>query len=112
MQTGMNLHDSRIIIFVLMDYVAVPKETTLGRSSPTPPRSTRSCASTWTLGSRSSGRTTSGLVYVDGFAGPGSYTGGEPGSPIVALEVAESTTRPSLPSELVFLFHRKRKRQG
>jgi three-Cys-motif partner protein len=25
------------------------------------------------------------LVYVDGFAGPGRYTGGEPGSPLIAL---------------------------
>jgi three-Cys-motif partner protein len=26
------------------------------------------------------------LLFVDGFAGPGEYTGGEPGSPIVALD--------------------------
>ncbi|MEN3062218.1 MAG: three-Cys-motif partner protein TcmP [Candidatus Methanosuratincola petrocarbonis] len=28
------------------------------------------------------------LVYIDGFAGPGEYKGGEPGSPIIALEAA------------------------
>ena len=26
------------------------------------------------------------ITYVDGFAGPGVYEGGEPGSPIIALE--------------------------
>lgn len=29
-----------------------------------------------------------GLAYIDGFAGPGIYSRGEPGSPIIALEVA------------------------
>jgi three-Cys-motif partner protein len=28
------------------------------------------------------------IVYIDGFAGPGIYAGGEPGSPIIALDVA------------------------
>lgn len=28
------------------------------------------------------------LLYVDGFAGPGRYQGGEPGSPLIALEAA------------------------
>src|SRR5712691_3281604 len=28
------------------------------------------------------------LLYVDGFAGPGVYEGGEPGSPIIALRAA------------------------
>ncbi|MBC7113959.1 MAG: three-Cys-motif partner protein TcmP [Candidatus Methanomethyliales bacterium] len=28
------------------------------------------------------------LVYIDGFAGPGEYKGGEPGSPIIALKAA------------------------
>ena len=28
------------------------------------------------------------LIYVDGFAGPGEYQGGEDGSPIIALKVA------------------------
>src|SRR4030042_4961948 len=30
------------------------------------------------------------LLFVDGFAGPGSYTGGEDGSPILALELVLS----------------------
>lgn len=28
------------------------------------------------------------IIYMDGFAGPGEYTGGESGSPIIALDVA------------------------
>ena len=28
------------------------------------------------------------IVYIDGFAGPGIYSGGEPGSPIIALNAA------------------------
>jgi three-Cys-motif partner protein len=46
------------------------------------------------------------VVYVDGFAGPGRYTGGEPGSPIVALEAA-LTHQAKLSGELVFLFIEK-----
>ena len=46
------------------------------------------------------------IVYVDGFAGPGRYTGGEPGSPIVALEAA-LTHQAKLPGEIVFLFIEK-----
>jgi three-Cys-motif partner protein len=47
------------------------------------------------------------IIYVDGFAGPGRYTGGEPGSPIVALEAA-LTHQAKLPGELVFLFIEKK----
>jgi three-Cys-motif partner protein len=47
------------------------------------------------------------VVYVDGFAGPGRYTGGEPGSPIIALEAA-LTHQAKLPGELVFLFIEER----
>jgi len=46
------------------------------------------------------------IVYLDGFAGPGRYTGGEPGSPIVALEAAV-THQAKPPGELVFLFIEK-----
>jgi three-Cys-motif partner protein len=43
------------------------------------------------------------IMYIDGFSGPGRYAGGEPGSPIIALEAAIS--HPSkLGCELVFLF--------
>lgn len=43
------------------------------------------------------------LVYYDGFAGPGRYSKGEDGSPIIALRVA-AHHRTKLASELVFLF--------
>src|SRR5437870_2572751 len=33
------------------------------------------------------------LLFVDGFAGPGEYTGGEPGSPIVALQAVADHAR-------------------
>jgi three-Cys-motif partner protein len=47
------------------------------------------------------------IVYLDGFSGPGRYTGGQPGSPIVALQCAQ-THRAPLASELVFLFIEER----
>lgn len=47
------------------------------------------------------------IIYLDGFAGPGRYLGGEPGSPLVALECAISHSAP-LKGELVFLFIEKR----
>jgi hypothetical protein len=34
------------------------------------------------------GRSFNELLYVDGFAGPGVYEGGEMGSPIIALRAA------------------------
>jgi three-Cys-motif partner protein len=43
------------------------------------------------------------IVYYDGFAGPGRYEDGEPGSPLVALEVARQHQR-VLTSEVVFVF--------
>lgn len=53
------------------------------------------------------------LLYIDGFAGPGEYEGGEDGSPIIALKVALYHTlkgklhRPGV--ELVFFFIEKDK---
>lgn len=44
------------------------------------------------------------IVYVDGFAGPGVYKGGEDGSPIIALKVALNHPLLSNSKELVFLF--------
>jgi three-Cys-motif partner protein len=44
------------------------------------------------------------IVYVDGFAGPGVYKGGEDGSPIIALNVALNHPLLSNSKELVFLF--------
>ena len=43
------------------------------------------------------------VVYIDGFCGPGRYRGGEPGSPIIALDVARSHIV-KLSGELVFWF--------
>jgi three-Cys-motif partner protein len=47
------------------------------------------------------------IVYVDGFAGPGQYAGGEPGSPIIALESA-LTQRSDLTRGLSFWFIEER----
>src|SRR5688572_6617566 len=46
------------------------------------------------------------VVYLDAFAGPGVYTGGEPGSPIVALTaLLEHSALPRLRDcEFVFIF--------
>jgi three-Cys-motif partner protein len=46
-------------------------------------------------------------MYVDGFCGPGEYKGGEPGSPIIALQVASEHTR-RLSSRIYFRFIDKR----
>lgn len=43
------------------------------------------------------------LVYIDGFAGPGRYAGGEDGSPIIALRTAMGQPR-LRGTEVVFLF--------
>jgi three-Cys-motif partner protein len=45
------------------------------------------------------------LVYIDGFAGPGIYAGGEPGSPIIALKsFLEHKHRELITAELVYVF--------
>jgi three-Cys-motif partner protein len=43
------------------------------------------------------------VLYVDGFAGPGIYSKGEPGSPIIALQTAMEFV-PRIQAELLFLF--------
>ncbi len=43
------------------------------------------------------------VLYLDGFAGPGIYSKGEPGSPIIALRTAATFT-PRITADLVFLF--------
>lgn len=43
------------------------------------------------------------IVYYDGFAGPGRYLGGEPGSPIIAIEAALGHSS-TIKSDLVFAF--------
>jgi three-Cys-motif partner protein len=47
------------------------------------------------------------VVYFDGFAGPGRYSHGEDGSPVIALKVALAH-RPALQAELVFTFVEER----
>jgi three-Cys-motif partner protein len=45
------------------------------------------------------------LVYIDGFAGPGVYEQGEPGSPIIALQTfLGHSHRSHITAELVFIF--------
>jgi three-Cys-motif partner protein len=46
------------------------------------------------------------ILYVDGFAGPGEYSGGEDGSPIIALDTALAY-RPPLRAKVHFLFVEK-----
>ena len=43
------------------------------------------------------------IVYIDGFAGPGRYRGGELGSPVIALDVARNH-RKALKGNVVFRF--------
>lgn len=43
------------------------------------------------------------VVYYDGFAGPGRYSAGEEGSPLIALSAAREH-RANLSSEIVFIF--------
>jgi three-Cys-motif partner protein len=46
------------------------------------------------------------ILYVDGFAGPGEYSGGQAGSPIIALDTALAY-RPPLRAKIHFLFVEK-----
>ncbi len=47
------------------------------------------------------------VVYIDAFSGPGRYSSGEKGSPLVAIEVAANFT-PSLPVQIKMVFIEKR----
>lgn len=45
------------------------------------------------------------ILFVDGFAGPGKYLGGEEGSPIIAMRAwADHVARPRIKSEVIFVF--------
>src|SRR5262249_10272033 len=46
-------------------------------------------------------------LYIDGFAGPGAYQGGESGSPIIALDTALAY-KPPLTAKIRFLFVEER----
>ncbi len=52
------------------------------------------------------GGSSKGVIYVDGFAGPGIYNGNEPGSPIIAIDVALTHTV-KFPVRVNFLFIEK-----
>jgi three-Cys-motif partner protein len=43
------------------------------------------------------------ILYIDGFAGPGKYKGGEDGSPLIALQTARDH-KATLGAEIVFVF--------
>lgn len=43
------------------------------------------------------------IIYIDGFAGPGEYIGGKPGSPIIAIE-AVSNHKINFKSEIIMIF--------
>ena len=47
------------------------------------------------------------ILYIDGFAGPGEYAGGEAGSPIIALDTALGF-KPPLTAKVHFLFVEER----
>jgi three-Cys-motif partner protein len=47
------------------------------------------------------------VLYIDGFAGPGRYTDGEDGSPIIALRAALEAGIPPQKARLVFFFVEK-----
>ena len=45
------------------------------------------------------------VLFIDGFAGPGEYQDGEPGSPLIALNsLREHTARSKMQGEILFLF--------
>jgi three-Cys-motif partner protein len=44
------------------------------------------------------------IVFIDGFAGPGRYSGGEPGSPIIALDAVVQHRHDMSDCEFVFVF--------
>ncbi len=44
------------------------------------------------------------LVFIDGFAGPGEYSGGQPGSPLIALRAATEHKADFTGCEFVYIF--------
>jgi three-Cys-motif partner protein len=54
------------------------------------------------------GKRSGRIIYLDGFAGPGVYTGGEEGSPVIAIRTAIGhKLRKQFTAELVFYFIEK-----
>ena len=59
------------------------------------------------------GRRGGRLVVIDGFAGPGRYEGGEPGSPLIMLDALRThSARASITAEVVFLFIEEKARRA
>lgn len=56
-------------------------------------------------------QTNSKIVYIDGFAGPGVYAGGEEGSPVVALRAAREHSLHDKFNEIVFWFIEQKKKR-
>jgi three-Cys-motif partner protein len=50
------------------------------------------------------GTTHGRVVFFDGFAGPGEYTGGEPGSPVIAIEAFTQHVARERMRDVRFLF--------
>ncbi|MXY31156.1 MAG: three-Cys-motif partner protein TcmP [Gammaproteobacteria bacterium] len=54
------------------------------------------------------GRRNQRILFIDGFAGPGEYQGGEEGSPLVAMRVlSQHSSRSRIRAEVVFVFIEK-----
>ncbi|MEM3565188.1 MAG: three-Cys-motif partner protein TcmP [Candidatus Jordarchaeaceae archaeon] len=52
------------------------------------------------------------IIYLDGFAGPGIYTGGEFGSPVIALQTAVNHNLRERFREIIFIFIEKDTRRA
>lgn len=50
------------------------------------------------------GMTQGRILFIDGFSGPGEYTGGEPGSPLIALQSFRDHTANARIKEVLFYF--------
>ena len=51
------------------------------------------------------------IIYYDGFSGSGGYSGGEEGSPLIALNVAQNCNLPNT-TEIVFVFVESNKKRA
>jgi three-Cys-motif partner protein len=54
------------------------------------------------------GRTNGRVVFIDGFAGPGEYTGGEMGSPLIAMDAFHTHVARERMRDVRFLFIEER----
>ena len=98
----LKLFITSFFVFVLISCVAVPNDIIwpLKPHTAAKHRILRSYLDAWfPILLSNNGR----IVYLDGFSGPGLYTGGEPGSPIIALQSALAH-RAKLTGEVVFFF--------